>query len=277
MRRSGLADKIIQTNQDKMYRGFNLTIGKIKEEYLVKGRVDFEINKKLVSDDLTKFLSPRGKLNGTQMQHNWFPSVKADIFISHSHNDENEAIKLAGWLKEIFDLDCFIDSCIWGNSNDLLKTLDNEYCLNVSENTYSYQKRNSSTSHVHVMLSTALAKMIERTECLIFLNTPNSVATSDIITKTASPWIYMEIALSQLVRKPLELHRNDLLKSFSESDRLQKSLSFEYELSLNNFTEINENNLTNWRDKWHAIKRGNPLDVLYSLHKVIRDDRLLHS
>ena len=62
------------------------------------------------------------------MQANWFPQIKADIFISHSHKDEDLALALAGWLKVSFGLTAFIDSCVWGYANDLLKMIDYKYC-----------------------------------------------------------------------------------------------------------------------------------------------------
>ena len=70
------------------------------------------------------------------MQANWFPQIKADIFISHSHKDKGLALALAGWLEETFGLTAFIDSCVWGYANKLLKMIDDEYC---------YQKKSMHT------------------------------------------------------------------------------------------------------------------------------------
>lgn len=47
------------------------------------------------------------------MQVSWFPQIKADVFISHSHSDEKLAIIFAGWLYNAFGLTAFIDSCVW--------------------------------------------------------------------------------------------------------------------------------------------------------------------
>ena len=55
--------------------------------------------------------------------------------------------------------------------------------------------------HVHMMLSTALANMIDKTECIMFLNTPNSVSTRDTKLKTYSPWIYNEIEITRIIEK----------------------------------------------------------------------------
>ncbi len=121
------------------------------------------------------------------------------------------ALGLAGWFKTVFGITCFIDSCAWGYVDNLLKMIDDKYCVKGKEKeedkasgkTYSYNKRNQSTAHVHMILNTALQKMIDKTECLIFLNTPNSIITDNMFDEdyTASPWIYSELSFSKMVRK----------------------------------------------------------------------------
>jgi len=44
---------------------------------------------------------------------------------------------------------------------------------------YDYELRNYTTSHVHMMLSTALTEMIDNTECIMFYNTSLSVSLVD--------------------------------------------------------------------------------------------------
>ena len=83
-----------------------------------------------------KHIKENDKIDGTKMQENWFPKVDADIFISHSHKDENLAKGLAGWLYKEFGLEAFIDSCVWGYANDLLLEIDKKYCLFVPLNIY---------------------------------------------------------------------------------------------------------------------------------------------
>lgn len=133
------------------------------------------------------------------MQGGWFPRTPASIFLSHSHVDEKLAIAFVTWVKRHFNLDVFIDSCLWGNSATLLKLLDDAYCKIPNSNSYNYQLRKLTTSHVHMMLQTALADMIYNTECVIFLNTPNSISPEDVISKTFSPWIYSELTTTSIV------------------------------------------------------------------------------
>ena len=55
-------------------------------------------------------------------------------------------IALNGWLYESFGIKSFIDSSVWGYANDLLKLIDDAYCLNLegTNKSYNYEKRNYS-------------------------------------------------------------------------------------------------------------------------------------
>ena len=251
-----------------MYRGFNLELKWYNEDNYKKGLKLFEIHQQQVKETLDKFLLEDGSLNGSLMQSDWFPQIDADIFISHSHNDRKKAISLAFWLHQNFGLTTFIDSSIWGYCNDLLRDIDNTYCLQSNGN-YSYTKRNFSTSHVHMMLSTALMMMIDKTECLFFLNTPSSITTDDAINQTESPWIYSEIAITQLIRKKsLKEYRPDIIKSFSVGGRIAESLRIKYDLYLDHLTDINDSDLAAWQSEVSKISPRSkyPLDKLYELN-----------
>ena len=98
-----------------MYRGFNLILQ--KENLQVESNSFSESisqQKKIIEDKIGSFIGENGSLDGSKMQTNWFPQIKVDIFLSHSHKDEKLAIALAGWLKKTFGLTTFIDSCVWG-------------------------------------------------------------------------------------------------------------------------------------------------------------------
>ena len=249
-----------------MYRGFNLSLerksfkeGDFKELREI-GFKSLTCQKATIERKIKSFIDDDGFLDGSKMQDNWFPQIKADVFISHSHKDKELALALAlaGWLKENLGLTAFIDSCVWGYSNDLLKLIDNRYCRNEYRRTYDYEKRNSSTSHVHMMLSVALTQMIDNTECLFFLNTPNSITPDTIINQTESPWIYSEIATSQLIRKKkLEEYRQVALmesqKTFSDGGELK----FRYDLPTEYLTEINAGILETWEKSWSSLDSSN--------------------
>lgn len=255
-----------------MYRGFNLSLDFENEYFYQKGRAINATNKLTIKRTLDSFISPDGSINGSKMQSNWFPQIDADIFISHSHSDEKMAISLAGWLKETLGVSVFIDSCIWGYSNDLLRQIDNKHCLNPSGETYSYEKRNNSTSHVHMMLSTALNMMIDKTECLFFLNTPNSISTKEVISQTESPWIYSEISMSELVRrKKLSEYRPAVTRMFAKGGVINESLKVKYDVYLGHLTDIDADSLNEWEKEWNKIPSQSDyaLDLLYKLNPSI--------
>lgn len=216
-------------------------------------------------------------LNGTDIANEWFPKKKWDVFISHSHEDENLAIHLASWLKRTFDLETFVDSFVWGSSDDLLKVLDNEYCVlhkNGDKTTYNYNRRNYSTSHVHMMLSGALSEVIFNTECIIFLNTPNSLKVSDLDgQKTNSPWIYNELKISSIVakiypRKSL-ISKRSLQHDGGIYKAIKENLDIDYDITedLNSFTSLSLGDLLKW-EEFHDSSLHS-LDTLY--FKVMKE------
>ena len=262
-----------------MYRGFDLKIDWNKyindpdfkdmyNECLQIGKELYNEKRIQVKETLDNLILEDGSLDGTKMQNNWFPQIKSDIFISHSHKDEEKAIFLAGMLSEVFGLELFVDSCIWGNANDLLKEIDKNYCFNEKNDTYYYEKRNYSTSHVHMILSTALTMMIDKTECLFFLNTPNSISASDLIEQTESPWIYSEIAISQMIRKRNPFEHRLLEKSLYVKDSIlyNENLKVKYELPLDHLTDIDFETII----KWIEYKNKNNIeDSLRALYDII--------
>ena len=270
-----------------MYRGFNLLLenNSFREGYFETlkgiGLDSFSSQQTSIEETINSFVRNDGSLDGSMMQANWFPQIKADIFISHSHKDINLALALVGWLKVTFGLTAFIDSCVWGYANKLLKMIDDEYCYQKETNTYNYQKRNYSTSHIHMMLSVALTQMIDNTECLFFLNTPNSITPNTIINQTESPWIYSEIAMSRLIRKKeLKEYRDMAVTESQKAFAGGGTLNVRYDLPTEHLTEIDANILETWENSGCSLSSPNheylqypkklrvhALDKLYELTK----------
>ncbi|MGU7778668.1 hypothetical protein [Burkholderia sp. PU8-34] len=253
-----------------MYRGFNLDLdGADFSEYVPHGRQIHEKNKTRVKKQLDSFKDRNGDLLASKIIANWFPPVEADVFLSHSHRDAEFVIGLSGWLEKAFGLTSFIDSCIWGYSENLLKMIDNKYCYQPSSKTYSYEKRNRSTSHVYMMLSTALTKMMHNCECIMFVNTPRSISPREHIEgegETDSPWIYSEIAMTSLIEKrPPEEHRErSMVKSSIAMDSLNESLLVRYDVDLTHLAQLTTNDIRAWYNK--NQKTGpKSLDTLYGL------------
>ncbi|MDX2362397.1 MAG: hypothetical protein QNK23_16430 [Crocinitomicaceae bacterium] len=228
------------------------------------GEEIFKEHSQEVHKKLDKFLLPNGNFDASAMRESWFPQVKADVFISHSHLDNDKALMLAGFLKENFGLKAFIDSCVWGYSNDLLKQIDKAICYKEKTKTYDYDKRNYTTTHVHMILSAALNEMIYNTETLFFLNTHKSISTStkEMVKKTESGWIYSELKMSKLIEKrPSSVHRKGKRYFFSKA----VNEGFEYKIDTGHLHSLSWNDLDEWKRLFN--ERDHPLDQLYDQMK----------
>ncbi|MEZ0006499.1 hypothetical protein ABH942_001869 [Flavobacterium sp. 28YEA47A] len=271
-----------------MYRGFNLSIplpdisitddnddDDDVNELIKIGEKIFQDTKIKVKSTLDDYLLDNKRLDGNKIINEWFPEVNAHIFLSHSHKDEKLAFLLAGFFHEAFNIYTFIDSAVWGYSDDLLRQLDDKYCKNSNNTNYNYLKRNYSTAHVHMMLSNSLNRMIDNCECIIFLNTPNSIVTSnEINNKTNSPWIFSEINTSIIVQKktPKRLQRkikvfsSNEMKMLNESD--QQQLLIDYNVELSHLTNLDKDDLINWCKTSENTTAEKALDDLYTQHPL---------
>lgn len=260
----------------KMYRGFNLQISEpiIGDNYLSKGKAISANLELALEERIEDLIQCNNIIDGNEVIEKWFPEIECDIFLSHSHKDKDKALSLAGYLESNFGLKTFIDSTVWGFSDRLLKEIDNHFCLNENGKNYNYDLRNYSTSHVHLMLKSALDKMIDNCEAIFFLNTPNSITPSNSIKqKTKSPWIFSEIATTQIIRKktPQRLRKETRLFSTKDviamTESAKSQLNIQYELELNHFTKLTIQDIQYWKNCF-AYSGKNALDVLYSNNPI---------
>lgn len=252
-----------------MYRAFYLNDvdwSKIPRE---TGDAIYKRDRDVAKMSLESFLN-KGILDGTKLSSHWFPKTKADVFISHSHEDEDSAIRCASWLKDRLGLNSFIDSCVWGHADNLLKEIDDKHCLNPGGETYAYSKRNRSTSHVHMMLGAALSAMLDSTECVIFLKTLSSITSSDVISRTKSPWLFFELTTMQSLRRtvPERLSSRVIQENFSGTIKKAAQLRVEYVVPLDHLTCLGADELKGLARvcESEAAKGHNALDILYSRH-----------
>ncbi|WP_324682643.1 hypothetical protein [Bibersteinia trehalosi] len=250
-----------------MYRRFKLDVSRnIWQDYFYLGQDINNQNLSLFRRDLNEFISKGHTLSANHIMDNWFPKINADIFLSHSHKDKVIVYSFAGFLYKKFGLRSFIDSSVWGYADELLRTLDDRYCLK-NNGCYSYEKRNRSTSHVHMMLSSSLAKMMDKCECLIFINTPNSFIPSENIDNTGStgsPWIYSELVMSELLRVNVPDRLKKVVASMDSYD-FSENMKISYQVDISHLYNLNKDILNNWRLDYLSDKKRNPLDILYSI------------
>jgi hypothetical protein len=177
-------------------------------------------------------LDENSLLDADKIQADIFPAMPADVFISHSHSDREGAIDIALALERI-GLTAFVDSCVWGHADDLLKKIDGEFCIPEGWTSYSYDLRNRTTTNVHLILNSALQGMIERSELFIFIESKNSVKVGEYVNKSeflSSPWIHSELMFANRVRRSERRNFNRSNESLDLRKAEASDLTFAYNI-----------------------------------------------
>lgn len=217
-------------------KGYNLKLKLPREvypEYYDLGNRFYNKEKSIYEEynkTVTITKDKNGELSGKNIMEKWFPPVCADVFISHSHRDIEDIKTLLGVLIDS-GYKAFVDSCLWGYADDLLMKLDMSYSKMNNFPLFSYEVRNITTSHVHIMLMNSLMNVMSKSKALIFVNTENSLNfdSTEIEDATTSPWIYSEIELSRIL-----ISKQKIKKAFTES-AIPK---INYQVNLNHLQDI---------------------------------------
>ncbi|MFP6171530.1 TIR domain protein [Helicobacter pylori] len=149
------------------------------------------------------------------------PQLKnAQVFLSHSHADKNEALKVKGYLEEDLDAECvFIDSLFWDYKDDVLNKLA-EYA-EYDDNDISVIK-----DAFTLILRESLQDMIEKCPYFVFLQSKNSVSNQGLSQITYSAWIYEELRIAHSISSESRL--TIVMESFQVSHDISPFLeSFE--------------------------------------------------
>lgn len=250
-----------------MNHGFTLNLDTNSYNYKSSGIETYKANAKRQVTSLAELMIAKDTFDASLILDKLFPTVKADIFLSHSFQDAEKAIQLAVELKEQCGLNVFVDSCVWGSVYELQNAIDRKYCFNESSNTYDYNKRNRSTAHLHMILSTALQRMIDETETILFMNTDQSISLDHSVNqelKTLSPWIHMELAFSSLVRRK----KGILKKAFEDAalDRVITSESYTmvHDAPVSHLTSLSNRDFLEWMEMARIVKGSAAVQLLYS-------------
>lgn len=255
-----------------------------KKIYIDKGQEIFEKDRTEIKDTIQKFYLDTNKvlLNGQEIMKEWFPLVESDVFICHSHSDIKEVYEFVGFLKVEFGIKAFIDSAAWGYADELLKMIDENHCRNEYSNNYDYKKRNITTSNVYLMLLNSLQNMIDNTECIIFLQTPNSVKTipQQFTDGTYSPWIFSELNIVEKIRRKVPMREYDFKIGSTLKHKLKKSevlldsfqVIYNVDEQISSLEKLNYLDLINWKnDKDENLVAKNNLDKLYRLKRLLEN------
>ena len=254
-----------------MFTGFDLSLTSLALARLAKGvqvrAAPQPDHGSRVKATLANLLDPEGTLNVQRMTSEWFPDITCDVFLSHAHADADLARGLERFFHDRFGVRTFIDADLWGSIAVLQRRIDKH--VRGDRKSCNYQDVLASSANVHMNLTGALTKMVDCCECLVFLNSPESVPVLDAAkaggtSSTYSPWIFGEILMSSLIRRrPPDDHRPPVKRGLVVEARKQV---FRYELPLKHLCPLNAEDLGRWKDAKAADRRYNALDWLYRTH-----------
>lgn len=255
-----------------MFAGFELKMTKenfedkfYRECHEIGKEIKLNTKAKLVAS-LDSIKDDDGNLIASKIESDWFPIVNSHVFLSHSRLDIELATAISGFFKLQFGVDVFVDSSIWQHMDKLLSLIDKEYSYSEGGELYDYKLRNISTSHVHMLLASALTKMIDKCECLVFLNTENSVPFHDSLggnKETLSAWLSYEI----LISKTIQRRRRSQHRGLAIASVLNEALNVRYPINTGHLHQIGIDDIIRWQSEStnNAIKS---LDTLYKLQGV---------
>ena len=258
-----------------MYKGFDVKLDVTKfrrkvtevkpglwDDFVLKGKASRQDLRDAIG---TKIASGKWVLSGSDIESNWFPKLMNHVFISHSHQDEDLALALAGALKCWMGLDAFVDSSVWGYYADLQKLIYQKV-TSLRGEVYGAQRtelENSIVSHVHCMLTKSLVQMMDQCECLIFLNTPSSIGIRDVrgtSQETYSPWIYTEVEVSRFLRthkdprRPKKQNFSESVEKVAMDEAIRDIIS--YPLNLDHLGKVGSDGVWKWICAGYKAVRG---------------------
>ncbi len=149
-------------------------------------------------------------LNHNQIKEAFFspfkPQLKsAQVFLSHSHVDKNEALKVKGYLEEYLDAECvFIDSLFWDYKDGVLNKL--------AEYDYISRIKDAFT----LILRESLQDMIEKCPYFVFLQSKNSVSNQGLSRITYSAWIYEELKIAHSISESRPIPMMESMQVFHD-------------------------------------------------------------
>ncbi len=120
-----------------------------------------------------------------------------------------------------------------------------------------------------MVLAVSLAKMLNKSEAIFLLNTPNVISSEGVIEKTDSPWIYFELVIAELLRE-----KEILRKSASVTESYER-MPISHEVNTENLFQVNDDILKKWyENRYVDLMSGllgstktkkSPLDILLNI------------
>ena len=264
-----------------MYRGFKLhgidvgtfaeiTGCRISDEVMRRGRMQDDASARSIRTAVDRLAAKGDAIDGDLLEAAWFPQGDFDVFISHSHADRNMALALSGALQSYFGLKAFVDSCVWNCRDRLIAKIRELSGNNPMCPCMNPDDENAVISHADMMLNCSLLRMIDSCECLMFLDTPQSIKRRNLADKTFSAWLYSEITISKFIREIVPERRRHRHRLLNESqtpavEGLAQKISHGADLS--HLTGLTADAFIRWarQVKAKGLSGRQTLDSLYDL------------
>lgn len=128
-------------------------------------------------------------LNHNKIKEAFFSPFKpqlenAQVFLSHSHADKNEALEVKNYLESETNHKVFVDSLFWDYKDNVLNELAKHDDISKIEDAFT------------LILRESLQDMIEKCPYFVFLQSDNSVSDQGLSQITYSTWIYEELKIA---------------------------------------------------------------------------------
>ena len=133
-------------------------------------------------------------LDADKFSNALFPTPERVVFISHAHENAEEAKALKNYLEDKnSDIQCFIDSEVWGNVYDALRILQIRFGWR--ESGLKIDPCNEIARNLFLILSMALTKAIWNCMAFVYLPVEGEDMNDTFIN---SPWIAQELLASSM-------------------------------------------------------------------------------
>ena len=174
---------------------------------------------------------------------------------------------MAGYIEKELGLKCFIDSLYWGNIDVLQEEL-NEKHRDKETKLFDHKKTMEVAKHANMILASALTEMIDKCECVFFLNTENSVIPGKEAlepNQTYSPWIYHEVYTTSIIKIEPPCRYVDKEHYQARDSATEDFPVITYGLDLSNMRKLDIIKLLVWETQARSNSKKCPLDVLYEI------------
>ncbi|WRG14773.1 toll/interleukin-1 receptor domain-containing protein [Helicobacter pylori] len=146
------------------------------------------------------------------------PQLKnAQVFLSHSYADKNEALEVKNYLENQTKRKVFVDSLFWDYKDDVLNKLARYDDISKIEDAFT------------LILRESLQDMIEKCPYFVFLQSKNSVSNQglsrnqDLLKITYSAWIYEELKIAHPISESRSIPMMESMQVFHDISPFLKS------------------------------------------------------